>query len=255
MTTPQSLDGEVTVVTGASSGIGRATAKTLAEAGATVVLTARRESVLVDLAAEIEAATDADTLVVPTDVTNPDAVEVMIETTVDAFGHLDILVNNAGILRMADRLEDLSLADYHDLMATNVHGTFYATRASLPHLRQSKGQVIFVGSDSGTHPDPLLLAYASSKWWVRGFAKSLEAREGPNGVGVTLVNPGDTLTEIEFRGAPLSEQAGDGNFLAAQEVADAIVFAASQRPTSSISEIDVSHRKLASEIYGALLEE
>lgn len=255
MTAPKPLDGNVVIVTGASSGIGHTTAKTLAADGATVVLAARRESALDELAAEVERDFGTQTLVVPTDVTDADAVEALVESTIETFGHLDVLVNNAGILRMADRLEDLSLSDYHDLMGTNVDGTFYTTRAALPHLRESDGLVIFVGSDSGKHPDPLLLAYGSTKWWVRGFAKSLEAREGPNGVGVTLVNPGDTLTDINFRGAPLSEQAEEGNFLEAQEIADAIAFAARQRPTSSISEIDVSHRELGREIYGALIEE
>jgi NADP-dependent 3-hydroxy acid dehydrogenase YdfG len=255
MTDTQPLADRVAIVTGASSGIGRATAKTLAADGAAVVLAARRESVLDELATEIENAHGTQTLAVPTDVTDAEAVETLVESTIETFGRLDVLVNNAGILRMADRLEDLSLSDYHDQMATNVDGTFYATRAALPHLRESKGLVIFVGSDSGKHPDPLLLTYASSKWWVRGFAKSLDAREGPNGVGVTLVNPGDTLTDINFRGAPLSEQAEEGNLLDAQEIADAVAFAARQRPTSTISEIDVSHRELGGEIYGALVEE
>lgn len=253
--TREPLAGKAALVTGASAGIGEATAHALARDGAAVALAARRRERLETVAETLEATYDAETLVVPTDVTEPEAVSAMVAETVAAFDGLDVLVNNAGVLRMARRLEDLSLEAYHELRAVNVDGMFYVARAGLPHLRESGGTLVFVGSDSGKHPDPLLASYAATKWWTRGFALSLEAREGRHGVAVTVVNPGDTFTDINFRGRPLSETADPEELLSPEEVADAVAFAARQRPGATVSELDVYGRDLASEVYGGLLEE
>ena len=164
-------------------------------------------------------------------------------------------MNNAGILRMSDDLAEMPVEEYRDQMAVNCDGMFYATRAALPHLRESRGTVVFVGSDSAKHADPVLATYGATKWWTRGFAKNLEAREGRNGVGVVLVNPGDTRTEISFRGERLVDVYDPGDMLAPEDVADVVAFAARQDERVNLGELDVSERALYSDIYGSLVDD
>lgn len=249
MADPQDLTGVRALVTGASAGIGEATAIELADRGARVALAARRTERLRDLAARIEADGHAEPLVVTTDVTDPDAVDEMVAETVDAFGGLDLVVNNAGILRQRDRIEELPVEEYQAMRAVNIDGMFYTARAALPQLREHGGTIVFVGSDSAKHPDPGLATYAATKWWTRGFALSLEAREGRNGVGVAVVHPGDTLTDINAGGRPYSEVADPDEVLAAEEVARAIAFVAGQEPTSVVPELDIYDRDMTAEVF------
>jgi NADP-dependent 3-hydroxy acid dehydrogenase YdfG len=244
------LAGARVLVTGASSGIGESTALAFAAAGAAVVLAARREGRLRDLADRIDREYGTETVVVPTDVTDPDAVAEMVARSVEALGGLDVVVNNAGILRMAERLEDMPVEAYRAMRAVNVDGMFYTARAALPYLRESEGTLVFVGSDSAKHADPMLATYAATKWWTRGFALSLEAREGRHGVSVSVVNPGDTVTDINFEGRPLSETIDPGDALAPAEVASAIVFAASQESGSTVAELDLYDTALSASLYG-----
>lgn len=249
MADPPDLTDVRALVTGASAGIGEATALELADRGARVAVAARRTERLRDLAGRIEAAGGPAALVVTTDVTDPEAVDGMVARTVDAFGGLDLVVNNAGILRQADRLEELSLEAYEAMRAVNVDGMFYTARAAMPHLRASGGTLVFVGSDSAKHPDPRLATYAATKWWTRGFALSLEAREGRNGVGVAVVHPGDTLTDIDVDGRPYSAIADPDEVLAAEEVARAIAFVAGQEPTSVVVELDINDRDMTADVF------
>lgn len=249
MTHSQDLTGVRALVTGASSGIGEATALELAERGARVALAARRTDRLHDLAARIEGDGGAEALVVTTDVTDPGDVDEMVAKTVSAFGGLDLVVNNAGILRRRDRIEEMPVEDYRAMRAVNVDGMFYTARATMPHLREHGGTLVFVGSDSAKHADPRLATYAATKWWTRGFALSLEAREGRNGVGVAVVNPGDTLTDIDVGGRPYSEVADPDEVLAAEEVARAIAFVAGQESTSVVAELDLYDRDLTADVY------
>lgn len=253
--TLRSLDGQIAIVTGASSGIGKATAYALARAGASVILSARREDVLSEIEQDIRDETGVNTLVVPTNVRDHEAVEQLIERTVEEFGSLDILVNNAGVLRRAGALENMPIEDYELMMGTNVDGMFYATRAALPHLRESNGNLVFIGSDSGKHPDPGIAAYAATKWWVRGFAHSIHAREGGNGLGVTVVNPGDTRTEIGPPDSRMIDRYEEDEILEADEIADAIVFAARQESSTTVSEIDVYGRDLMTDTYRGIMSE
>lgn len=243
------LEGKRALVTGASSGIGKATAFELAKEGVRVALAARRTERLQALADRLRAAYGSDAIVVTTDVTDPDAVAEMVADTVDVFDGLDLVVNNAGILRRADRLEEMPIEEYQSMRAVNVDGMFYTARAALPHLRESNGTIVFVGSDSAKHPDPRLATYAATKWWTRGFALSLEAREGEHGVGVSVVNPGDTLTDITVDGEPFSAVADPGDVLAAEEVARAIAFAAGQDTSSTVAELDLYDKDLSAEVY------
>jgi NADP-dependent 3-hydroxy acid dehydrogenase YdfG len=236
-----SLDNSATVVTGASSGIGEATAHEFASRGARVALASRSEDRLADIAADLETEYGTETLVVPTDVRDEGAVETLIETVVDGFGGLDVLVNNAG-LGLGGDVADLSTEDYRTMMDTNVDGVFFATRAALPHLAASDGNLIFVGSFAGQYPRPGNPVYAATKWWVRGFAHSVEAQTGSDGVGVTVVNPTEVRTEFASEsGASFAERFEPGEVSEPEEIADAIGFAAAQ-DNSTVHEIDVYRR-------------
>ena len=163
MAAEQSLDGQSAIVTGASSGIGEATAHALAEDGANVALAARREKRLESIAADLDDAYGVDTLVAPTNVRDEDAVDALVEETVDAFGGLDLLVNNVGVVA-GDSVDDLTTEAYRTMMEVNVDGYFFATRAALPHLRESSGTLVFIGSFAGQYPRPFNPVYAATKW-------------------------------------------------------------------------------------------
>ena len=235
------LDGQVALVTGASSGIGAATAHALARDGAHVALAARREKRLREVADRIEDEHGVETLVVPTNVRDEGSVEEMVETTVAEFGHLDCLVNNAGLAR-GESVEEMTADQYRTMMETNVDGVFFATREAIPHLREREGHLVFVGSFAGQYPRPFNPVYAASKWWVRGFAHSVEGNVGDDGVAVTVVNPSEVRTEFgAVYGESFADRFDEGEVTEPEEVAEAIAFAAGQKG-STVSELDLYRR-------------
>ncbi|KAB1194050.1 SDR family NAD(P)-dependent oxidoreductase [Haloferax sp. MBLA0076] len=235
------LADRVALVTGASAGIGEATAHALADAGANVVLLARREDRLLGIAADLESEYGVETLVVPTDVRDEDAVEAAFDQTRDEFGRLDVVVNNAGLARGSD-VESMSTTEYRQMMDTNVDGVFFVSRAALPHLRETAGNLIFVGSFAGQYPRPFNPVYAASKWWVRGFAHSLEGQVGDADVGITVVNPSEVRTEFGSEdGEAFEVRFESGEVTEPEEIANAIRFAALQ-DDSTVSELDLYRR-------------
>jgi NADP-dependent 3-hydroxy acid dehydrogenase YdfG len=241
MTETDPLAGDTAVITGASSGIGAETARLLASDGANLVLAARREERLEELADELEADYGVDAAAVPTNVRDEAAVDALIDETVSTFGSLDVLVNNAGLARGSD-VDEMSTQDYRTMMETNVDGVFFATRAALPHLVESEGHLVFLGSFAGQYPRPFNPVYAASKWAVRGFALSVEASVGPEGVAVTVVNPSEVRTEFGSESGEAFEDRFDpGEVTEPEEVAEAIQFAV-RRDGSTMSEIDVYRR-------------
>lgn len=236
------IEGDTVVVTGASSGIGAATAHALAADGTNLVLAARREGRLEELAGDLEAEHGAAAVPVPTDVTEREAVERPIETAVAEFGSLDALVNNAGVGLGGD-VAELTDEEYHTMMEVNVDGAFYATRAALPHLRESRGTVTFVGSFAGQYPRPGNPVYAATKWCVRGFAHSLAAQVGDEGVAVSVVNPTEVRTEFASeQGDPFEERFDPGEVTDPEAVAEAIRFTLRQDATDAVNEIDLYRR-------------
>ncbi|NIA24209.1 MAG: SDR family NAD(P)-dependent oxidoreductase [Gammaproteobacteria bacterium] len=177
----------VVVVTGASSGIGRATALALGAHGANVAVAARREALLTDLAAEI-AASGGQALAVPIDVTDRDQVRGLIERTVQRWGRIDVVVANAGIWLKAP-VEATTAADWHAVMAVNYFGALNTALEALPFLEQG-GQLVFVNSLDGKKGVPLEAAYSAAKHALSGFAGVARQELAARGIAVTSIYPG-----------------------------------------------------------------
>ena len=240
-TDTDALDGATALITGASSGIGAATARRLAADGANVVLAARREERLSEIAGDIEAEYGVEAETVPTDVTDEDQVGALVETTVEEFGGLDAVVANAG-LGIDESVEEMSTETYRTMMDVNVDGAFFTARESVQHLRESAGTIVFVGSFAGQYPRPGNPVYAATKWWVRGFAKSVSADAGEDDVAVTTVNPAEVRSEFASEtGESFEDRFNEGAVSEPAEIADAVRFAAKQDP-SMVSELDLYRR-------------
>lgn len=192
---------KVVVVTGASSGIGRETALAFAKAGARVVLAARHESTLRELANKIigtsglpPATVAKSVLVVPTDVTKDEDVRRLVALVIAQFGRVDILINNAGI-GMRAAAADMPLDDVHYLMEVNFHGPLRCIQAVLPHMRkQHAGQIVNVGSVLSMVVSPRNSAYCASKFALLALSDSLRLELHGSGVGVISVLPAYTDT-------------------------------------------------------------
>ncbi|WP_276260199.1 SDR family NAD(P)-dependent oxidoreductase [Haloglomus litoreum] len=188
------MDGEVAIVTGASSGIGAATARALADEGMAVALAARRADRLESLAADIDDG-PGEALVVPTDVTDRDAVDDLVAETVEAFGGLDTLVNNAGVM-LLQRVADADPDDWRTMVEVNLLGLMHASKAALPHLRGG-GDLVQVSSVAGRTTSQTAAGYNATKWGVNGFTDALRKEETENGVRTTIVEPGAVDTELQ----------------------------------------------------------
>jgi short-subunit dehydrogenase len=186
------------LITGASTGIGRALALELSGTRAQLALAARDAARLEEVATECRAR-GATAVVVPTDVSVEDECRRMVERTVESLGGLDALVNNAGISMIArfDELADLSV--FERLMRVNYLGCVYPTYYALPHLKQSRGQVVAVASLAGFTGVPTRTGYAASKHAVVGFFESLRVELRGSGVSVTIVAPDFVVSEIHRR--------------------------------------------------------
>ncbi|SNR51605.1 SDR family oxidoreductase [Halorubrum vacuolatum] len=240
-----SLEDATAIVTGASAGIGETTAHELAERGVDLTLVARRKERLASLAETLRDAYDVDVLVHAGDVRERSTSDTAIEATVDRFGSLDVVVANAGLGRGGD-VETMTDEEFHAMQDTNVDGVFYLTRAALPALRASEGSLLLVGSFAGKFPRPFNPVYAATKWWVRGFAQSVAARVGDDGVAVSVINPSEVRTEFgSADGDPFEERFEPGTVTEPAEIAEAIAFAAAAGGTAPL-EIDCYRRdKLA----------
>jgi short-subunit dehydrogenase len=181
----------VAVVTGASSGIGEATALALAGRGAAVMLTARAEEKLRFLEREIFAA-GGRALAVRTDVTDRDSVEAMVERTIEAFGSLDVLVNNAG-LGLSGLVAELRAEDLRHVLEVNLIGPLVCIQAALPHMRHG-GRIINVSSVVGKRAIPKVSGYCATKSALNALSDALRVEVAGRGITVTSVYPGTTQT-------------------------------------------------------------
>ncbi len=239
------LDDAAAVVTGASSGIGEATAHELADRGVNLTLVARREDRLESIAETLRDSYGTDVLVCAGDVRERSTSTDAIEATAERFGGVDVVVANAGLGRGGD-VETMTDEEFHAMQDTNVDGVFYLTRAAIPHLKASDGSLVFVGSFAGKFPRPFNPVYAATKWWVRGFAQSVSAQVGDDGVAVSVINPSEVRTEFgSDDGEPFEERFEPGTVTEPAEIAEAVAFAAGGDGSTPL-EIDCYRRdKLA----------
>ena len=243
MTQDTPLHERVALVTGASAGIGRATALRLAADGAAVAVTARRTDRLESLVEEIQAS-GGQAVALEADVTSLDAVRSVVSGTVDRFGRLDILVNNAGIMRVAPITEN-NVEDWTRMVDVNVKGVLHYLSAALPvMLEQGSGHLVSVGSLAGRRPFPGGTVYSATKFAIRSLAWGLHLELGnAHGIRVTDIQPGFVSTELlddDPKTASAWDEAWEGRrTLEPEDVARAVSFAVTSPDHVSVSELMV----------------
>ncbi|CAN5873404.1 SDR family oxidoreductase [soil metagenome] len=231
----QSLSGKVVVITGASSGIGAATARVLAALGCKLSLAARSEDKLKTLAAEL----NTDTLVIPTDVTRAADVATLVGRTLDTFSRIDVLFANAGIY-IPGQIAEGDPDDFANLVDINVNGVLRCVHAVLPHMTAQKaGDIVVTSSISGfvdIHWEPV---YSASKHAVQSFVHTLRRQVAPHNIRVGAVAPGKVVNELwgfsdsNDIDAEVAEHAG----LRSEDVAEAVVFMLSRPPHITIRDL------------------
>ncbi|MBZ9755465.1 SDR family NAD(P)-dependent oxidoreductase [Mesorhizobium sp. ESP6-5] len=241
MTVSSMLAGKVALVTGASSGIGEATAAALAAAGARVAVAARRVDRLEALAARIEKI-GGTALRFEADVTSNDDVAAMVGKVVAEWGRLDILVNNAGVMLLSPAAE-ATLDDWRHMVELNLLALMGVTKAALPHLKAAKGHIVNVSSVAGRVANPGASGYAATKFGVVGFSESLRREVYADKVRVTVIEPGLVRTELGDHITNAASKAGLDQRLAtmealtAEDVAAAILYAVGQPARVNVNEI------------------
>ena len=225
--------GKAIVLTGASSGIGRALALALSPQRPRLVLAARDAAALEAVAAECRAL-GAEALAVPTDVADPGACRRLVDRAVEAHGALDVLVNNAGASMMArfDEMTDLSV--FESLMRVNYLSCVWLTHRALPHLVKARGQVVAVASLAGLTGVPTRTGYAASKHAVIGFFDSLRVELAGTGVAVTVIAPDFVVSEIHRRslgpdGRPIGKSPMQESRIMSTEACAALTLRAMER--------------------------
>ena len=238
------LANKVALVTGASSGIGEATAFALAEAGATVVVAARRADRLEGLVKRIEAS-GGKALALAGDMTiEPEAITA-VEDTVVRLGRIDILINSAGVMQ-AGGIENCDLDEYRRVFDINLFATLYTCKAAVPHmLKQGEGDIITISSLAGRKGGPQTNAYSASKHAVNSMTDAMRQELGNRNIRVCILMPGatksevgDSITDPNWRKAIQAHVGKEGAVLPS-EIGDTIVFMLSLPRRVNISEISV----------------
>ena len=194
---------KVAIITGASSGIGRATAQLFAKKGSKVIAVGRNEKELNALRDELQER-DGFLKVQLADVREITQVEKLVNDTAEAFGKIDILVNAAGIL-LNGTIEDTKLDDWDKMMNINLRSVFFMMQKCVPHLEKSKGNIVNVSSVAGTRAFPNVLAYCVSKAAVDQLTRCSALELAPKGIRVNAVNPGVVVTNLHKRGGMKDE--------------------------------------------------
>jgi len=223
------LQGKVAIVTGASTGMGRAIAVALAGDGATLGLVART-AVRLEETAALARARGSEVLAFPGDVADNEFVKRVIGALAERFGHLDLLVNNAGTNTFHRNLADISLADWQQVMSTNLTGAFLFVRHVLPHMRKAgRGQIINISSGAGLAPNPPAgVAYSASKHALHSLNGSINQEERRHGIRSCVIAPGETDTpNLDLRPLPPTPETRQ-KMMQPEDIAGAVLFVATQ---------------------------
>jgi clavulanate-9-aldehyde reducatase len=235
------LSGQVVAVTGASSGIGEATALACARAGAAVALAARRAERIETLAERI-AASGGRAIAVTADVGEEDQARTFVQRAHSELGRLDVLVNNAGAMLLGP-IEGADTGEWRRMIHANVFGVLYCTHAALPLMReQGSGHIVNVSSVAGRVARLGSGVYNLTKFGVGAFSESLRQEVVPLGVRVTLIEPGAVATELASHNRPeileqMAKRFQGVTPLTADDIATAILYAIGQPPNVSVNEL------------------
>ncbi|RVJ73406.1 SDR family oxidoreductase [Sinorhizobium meliloti] len=239
------LNGKIALVTGASSGIGAATAAKLAEAGARVGIAARRTEKLEDLKKQIEAK-GGGALVIEMDVVDAPSIEAGVRKLIAAYGSIDILVNNAGLMPLSD-IDQFKVDEWHRMVDVNVKGVLNTTAAVLPQMiKQHSGHIFNMSSIAGRKVFKGLSVYCATKHAVTAFSDGLRMEVGQkHNIRVTCIQPGavatelyDHITDPSYR-KQMDELAGQMTFLKGDDIGATIVFAAQAPAHVDVAELFV----------------
>jgi NADP-dependent 3-hydroxy acid dehydrogenase YdfG len=240
------LNGTVALVTGASSGIGEATARMLATRGAAVAMAARRTDRLETLGGEIADA-GGTALPVELDVSDREAAEAAVDRTVEELGRLDVLVNNAGVMLLGPMLE-APVEEWQQMVEVNLLGLMYMTKAAVPHLleaaegEQGVADVVNISSVAGRIARRNSGVYNATKFGVGAFSESLRQEVTGRHVRVSLVEPGAVATELQGHNRPevkeqIEKRFVDMEILQAEDIADAIEYVVTRPPHVAVNEV------------------
>ena len=238
------LAGRVALVTGASSGIGEATAIALAEAGAVVAISARRIERLQDVARRIEAA-GGRALALPGDVTRPEDATRMVEETIRQLGRIDILVNNAGIIE-AGGIENADVDDWRRVIDTNLMAAVYTCKAAIPPMKaQGSGDIIIISSTAARRVASPFNSYSASKFGLWAMTEGMRQEIAKYGIRVSNIEPGFTSTECSegitepgFRDM-MRKHINQEGAMKPEDIAAGVVFVASLPARANVPEIQI----------------
>ncbi len=243
------LSGKVALVTGASSGIGQATALALAAEGAKIAIAARRAERLKSLAERIRQL-GGEALPIETDITDETQVSAMVEHTLQHFGQLELLLAVAGV-GVAAPFQNTTTTEYRQMVDVNVLGLLYSIKASLPAMqRQGAGHIVVVSSGTGRYIHPSVV-YSGTKHAASAIAESLRREVCGDGVRVTVIEPGAVKTEFvsQMRAdvrEVVARRLGDMEQLESEDVAGAILYAVTQPPRVNVNILTLYPAKQAS---------
>lgn len=235
------IAGKVVVITGASSGLGAATARHLSAAGAKVVLAARREDRLNELVNELKG-NGGEAIALKTDVTLRDQVKSLVDAAVEQFGRIDVMLNNAGLMQQSP-LEAFKVDEWDNMIDVNIKGVLYGIAAALPHMKNQKsGHIINVSSVAGHKVTPAGVVYCATKHAVRAISEGLRSEVKAYNMRTTVISPGAVATELPSHITHEESSAGINAYyeqvaVPPESFARAVAFAIEQPDDVDINEI------------------